>query len=218
MTKSAIQMRVEADLAGNDQNSEIDDRQQRILAAAVQECAEVSFKGASIAGIAKRAKVSTATLYRFYTDKIDLLFHCVAYVIPMLAETMTRQIHASTPRETIKTMLIAHGEAFGDPFMGWLYRMYVNSDDYEKSGELLMIARAGRTLAQAHWSAKLAELESQGHIKPSDHDITINLLLGQIERRTILAQLLFGSDDVSEPSLEAAAEFATAGLFANLGT
>jgi hypothetical protein len=42
--------------------------------------------------------------------------------------------------------------------------------------------------------------------------------LGQIERRTILAQLLFGSDDVSEPSLEAAAEFATAGLFANLGT
>jgi AcrR family transcriptional regulator len=218
MTKSAIQLRVEADLAVRDPSSQIDDRQQWILAAAVQECAQVGFKSASIASIAKSARVSTATLYRFYKDKTDLLFQCVSYVIPMLAQSMTQQIHAPDPFQTIKAMLIAHGEAFGDPFMGWLYRLYINSDDYENSGQLLMIARAGRTLTQAHWSAKLSELERQGYLMKSDHDVTINLLLGQIERRTILAQLLYGEDDVSEPSLENAAEFAATGLFANLGT
>jgi AcrR family transcriptional regulator len=218
LEKSSIQLRVEADLKQGLMYHDVAARRLRILAGAIQECSEIGFKNATISGVARRAGVSTATLYKEYKDKTDLFFQSAAYIISLLAESMTMIEDAGDPFERVKGMLINHGRAMGDPFMSWLYRMYVSASGYENYAQLSNIARAGRDFTQAHWQTHLLLLEQEGHIHPSQHDQTINLLLGQIERRTILAQLLFGQEDKAAPSLYEAAHFATTALFANLGT
>ncbi len=216
--KSLIQLKIEADLTAGAIRSDVDARRLRILAAAVQECSEVGFQNASIASVARRAGVSTATIYREHKDKVELIAKCVAYVVPILAQAVTSPEDAENPFINIRNMLISHGKAMGDPFMTWLYRLYVGADGLEQYESFVDIARAGRAFTQAHWATKLETLERQGYLVPSVHVETTNLLLGQIERRTILAQLLYGPTDSAKPSLEAVARFAATSLFASLGT
>ena len=216
--KSFVQLQVEADLNAPASRGDGAARRLRILAGAVQECSEVGIKEVSIAGVARRARISTATLYREHKDKSDLITQCMAYVMPLLAQSITTPIHDLNPFLCIKNMLIVHGKTIGDPFMTWLYRLYVGAGYTDEHNNVVNIARLGRLWTEVFWAEKLIALEQQGYLKPSAHIDTVNLLLGQIERRTILAQLLHGSDDVAEPSLEAVAHFAATGLFANLGT
>jgi AcrR family transcriptional regulator len=214
--KSDIQLKVEADLRG--EGIESDARRARIFAAAVQECSEKGYKNATMAGVAKRAIVSTATLYRLCKDKDELFLQSVAYLMPILAQSVTKDFGSQGPFLCIKSMLINHGVMLGDPFMDWLYRLYVSTGADESTTTLASLARAGRSTTEEHWRAQLSKLEALGYLRPSDHDVTINLLLGPVERRSILAQLLFGIDDEAKPSLEDVAHFGATALFANLGT
>jgi AcrR family transcriptional regulator len=213
VSKSYIQQRIEADLAGDEIIVVSDRRHQRILAAAVQECSQRGFRAASMAGVARRASVSTATLYRFYKDKTELFLECVAYLVPLMSETLTASVDIEDPYERIVAMLIRHGEIFGDPFMTWLYRMYVSTDVSGHFVNLNLVARAGRAMTEVFWSSELKKLEAEGHLAPSDHAATINCLLGPIERQTIITQLLFGMERIGSDRVEAAARFSAHALF-----
>lgn len=216
--KSDLQQQVELDLALTGSRFDSEARRQRIVAGGVQECSEMGYKSVSMASVAKRAGISTATLYVEFKDKIDLFRHCIAYVMPLMARSVAKPIIIQNPYDRIVAMLINHGQTMGDPFMAWLYRFYTNTIAQDNFTELAMLARTGRTYTQMHWCAALSQLEDEGWINSSSHLTTINLLLGQIERRTVQALLLFGEDDAAEPTLHEAAHHAAAGLFANLGT
>jgi AcrR family transcriptional regulator len=217
--KSRIQQRIEHDLIISDEIILTEEmRRGRILSAAIQECAEVGYKAAGIANVAKRARVSTATLYRYFNDKTDLFVQAVAYVVHLLGDAITLPILDDDPVVRVKKMLIAHGAAIGDPFLTWLYRLYVSSDNDKNAPTMALVARAGRTLTEQHWQAHVMSLEKEGYLRPAPYATTINLLLGQVERRTILWNLLFGQEEGADARLDEVADFAAVGLFANLGT
>lgn len=196
---SLLKANVEKILATPVTRFDVEGRNKRIQAATVQECSEVGFEAASMTGIAVRAGVSTATLYKHFKNKTELFSDGVQIVIPTVAESMTIVDDSEDPRDRVYNMLMTHSQALNDPYMTWLYRMHVSLDS-TLGPQLLIMARASRMLTEQHWSKQLSRLESEGHLLPSDHIVTTNLILGPIERRTVLARLLFGQDDVHEPN------------------
>jgi AcrR family transcriptional regulator len=214
---SLLQTTVEKILATPIARFDVAARNKRIQAATVQECAEVGFEAASMTGIAERARVSTATLYKHFKNKTELFSDGVQIVIPTVAETMTTPDDSVDPHVRVYTMLMRHAQAFNDPYMAWLYRMHVSLDS-TLGPQLLIMARASRMLTEQHWTKQLIRLENEGHLVPSDHIVTTNLILGPIERRTVLARLLFGEDDVHEPNDETLVRSCTDVLFKLYGT
>jgi AcrR family transcriptional regulator len=216
--KSRIQLRVETDLLIDESVVTEESRRIRILSAAIQECAEVGYKNANMANVAKRASISTATLYRTFKDKTDLFIYSVVHVVQLLSEALITPISEADKFIEVKKMLINHGQAMGDPFLIWLYRLYVNSENDDNARALALVAKMGRTATEQQWQAQLMRLESQGYLRPAPYSVTINLLLGQIERQTILWNMMFGQEEGHEQRLEDASNFAAISLFANLGT
>lgn len=214
---SLLQKTVEEILAQPIGRFDAEGRQRRIQAATVQECAAVGFEAATMTGIADRAGISTATLYKHFKNKTELFTDGVQIVIPTVAESMTITDDSTDPRVRVFNMLTNHSAAFNDPFMTWLYRMHVSRDS-SLGPQLLIMARASRMITEQHWSRQLSRLESEGHLLPSDHLVTTNLLLGPIERRTVLARLLFGEEDVHGPNDAALVGSCTDMLFKLYGT
>jgi AcrR family transcriptional regulator len=214
---SKIEQQVLGDLTRHHERSDAGGRHQRILAAAVQECSQMGFKAASMAGVAQRANVSTATLYDHFTDKDDMFIKSVAYMVPFLTEAVTQSPHTKDPRELVAQMLINHGQAYIDPFMAWLYRLYVSFDD-QSANSTVGLGQASRAMTEQFWRDQLSCLENEGYLQPSDHALTINILLGCIERRTLVSLLMYGFETANCQNLVDAAVFAAEALFQRLGT
>jgi AcrR family transcriptional regulator len=214
---SDVAHQIADDLARPIERSDIAGRHQKILAAAVQECSDMGFAHVNMAAIACRAGVSTATLYDHFADKEDILAKAAAYVVPILASSMAKVPDTNDPRERIAQLLITHGEAFLDPFMTSLYRLFVSFDGQSDS-VIVQLGRNGRALMEQFWSNQLTVLENQGYLVPSDHPTTINLLLGCVERPTLISFLLYGFEEANRKDLFEAAVFAAEALFKRLGT
>lgn len=214
---STIQKEVEADLMRQRDRTDSKGRHLKILASAVQECSEVGFNQASMTQVATRAGVSTATLYEHFHDKDDMFVKAVGYVMPMLTASVTKAPTSTSPCDRIAEMLVNHGSACLDPFMAWLYRLYVSFEGQDNSiaGHL---GRASRIMTEQFWSGQLKTLEDQGYLLPSDHSVTVNLLLGGIERRTLLSVLLLGHAYAPFSGLIDAAKFGSQMLFTLHGT
>jgi AcrR family transcriptional regulator len=215
--KSPVQSQVEEDLLSQHTRHDFDTRHRKILAAAVQECSQLGFKQASMAGVATRANVSTATLYDHFTDKADMFVKAVGYIVPVLTASVTQPPSATHPRHLISAMLVNHGKAYLDPFMAWLYRHYVSYEG-QSSQVVERLGKASRAMTEAFWHNHLSALEQAGYLHVSDHAQTANLLLGGIERCTLLAFLLYGTERTSGPDLVSAADYAADVLFCHLGT
>jgi AcrR family transcriptional regulator len=215
--KSPIERQVARDLNAQLDRSDVAGRHTKILAAAVQECSQMGFKNASMVGVTHRANVSTATLYEHFNDKDDMFIKSVGYMVPILTQAVTQIPAIADPRERIAAMLIKHGEAYLDPFMAWLFRLYVSFDGNDDS-PTSKLGHASRVMTEQFWREQLKGLEDEGHLIPSDHTVTINILLGGIERRTLTSFLLFGHSAGMEDRLFEAAIFAAEALFKRLGT
>jgi AcrR family transcriptional regulator len=214
---SKIERQVLSDLTSHRERNDVAGRHQKILAAAVQECSQMGFKAASMAGVAERANVSTATLYDHFADKEDMFVKSVAYMVPFLTEAVTKAPKTTNPREQIAQLLINHGQAYIDPFMSWLYRLYVSFDGHNAS-TAVRLGRASRAMTEQFWHDQLSRLESEGYLQPSDHALTINILLGCVERRTLVSLLMYGFETSYGHDLLDAAVFAAQALFQHLGT
>jgi AcrR family transcriptional regulator len=215
--ESVLRRKVEETLARKVGRFDAAGRLEKIRAAAIQEVAERGFAAASMANAAKRAGVSTATLYRDFKDKSALMIDGVAFVIPILAQEISRPKDENDPVRLVARHLRAHGRMFADPYMGWLFRLYVMSDEIGLH-DLKAHGRVGRAMTEAFWSARLSAFEEAGLLEPTHHGRVTNLLLGPVERRTILARLAFGEDDVRAPNLRDVANDAARMLFSLFGT
>jgi AcrR family transcriptional regulator len=214
---SSIQTQIEADFGHHHDRTDALGRHQKILTAAALECSEVGFSQASVASVAKRANVSTATLYEHFHDKDDMFMKAVGYMVPLLTESVIRATTATNPCERIATMLVNHGASYLDPFMAWLFRLYVS---VEGQGDTVAsrLGKASRAMVEQFWSSQLTALEDQGYLSASDHIITVNLLLGGVERRTLASFLLMGKEHAQYSQLVAAAKHGAKTLFLRYGT
>jgi AcrR family transcriptional regulator len=192
-------------------------RRQRTIAAMVLECAENGYAVAKVANVAKRAQISSASIYRDFGSRDALLLQSLEWVISIFAQNWVLQTPETDPVKRIEALLLSHGEALADPFMGWIFRLYVHIAN-TSSPELLPLARQARDANVGHWCREIAALEAQGLLVPTDHGLVVAILLGAIERRSIFARLAFGENDDHAPSLTAVAKHAALALFQVFGT
>jgi AcrR family transcriptional regulator len=176
-------------------------RRARILACAAYLAARDGVHGISVGAVARLAGVSTATLYRDFEDRRALIASTIMVVVPILAINMVTAAQVDDPRERLVAILRAHASTFADPFLGALLRVHA-AEETEGGRERLLEARAGRKVVEDFWNGQLDRLEEAGLTRKLDRPAAINLILGPIERRTVLARLLFGEDDVAEPDIE----------------
>jgi AcrR family transcriptional regulator len=215
--KSAVQLAVEAVLAQPASRLDSQSRRQRAIAATVMECSESGYAATKIASIAKRAQVSSATIYRDFGNRDGLLLEALQWVIGLFAQNWISETSEVDPVKRIEALLLSHGKALADPFMGWIFRLYVHLAN-TTAPHLLPIARTARDANLGFWIAEIARLEALGQLVPTDHKLTAAILLGAIERRSIFARLAFGEVDDHQPNLSAVAEHAALALFQVFGT
>ena len=217
LSKSPVQRAVEETLALSASRLDGNVRRQRAKAAMVLECTLHGYSEAKIAAVAARAQISTASIYRDFGDREALLVQSLEWVIAMFAQHWVTDTCEQEPIKRIEALLLAHGTALSDPFMGWIFRLYVHLAN-TSAPHLLVMARAARDANLAFWSAEISKLQLSGQIQVSDSSVLVAILLGAIERRSIFARMAFGENDHHEPKLEMVAEHTALALFQVYGT
>jgi AcrR family transcriptional regulator len=192
-------------------------REKRVMAAVIIECALNGYADARMIDIANRAKVSTATLYREYADRDALFITAIETALTLLGQGWRPNTLPDEPVERLKTLLLEHGRAWSDPFLGWIIRMYIIYANTKAPG-LLALGKAARVSNMAYWHSQIEALETDGLINKGDTDTKLAIILGAIERRTIFARLAFGENDTHIPVLEDVAIHTAEAFFQVYGT
>jgi AcrR family transcriptional regulator len=210
--KLLVKAALEALLAKSSNRLDAGARIERMKAAALMECADKGYAGLNIAGIAKRAKVSTSTIYDEFPDRDALLVAAMEMLFFMLANDVIEVPAVEDPQGRVEQLLIAHGQVYAQPLTIWFFRLHVTLAwaghvHLREMGQLVFRG------IDAFWAKFLGELESEGHLCGIDPELVVPLLLGPIERCTIISRLGCGEDDPRRPSLAAVARHAAATLF-----
>lgn len=212
-----VRASLEAILAQNAHRLDADARHNRTLAAALMECAENGYPKLTIAQIAKRAKVSTATIYQDYNGRDALLVAAIEMLLEILAGDVIAIPETQNPVLKIYQLLSAHGHAYAEPLSTWMFRLYATLawSGYPHLHEL------GHRIFKridGFWAGLLTSLVQAGHLVDLDEGLVTALLLGPIERATIMPRLLFGNRAGARLSLEDVARHSTQMLFSNWGS
>ena len=192
-------------------------RQARVLAAALMACAETGYAHLTIADIARRAKVSTATIYADYHDRDALLVAAIELVLGIVAQDVIELPRTDDPVRQVELLLIAHGAVYRDPLMVWILRLHVTLAA-SGHGHLHGIGRQVFEGIDRFWAGFLGALVTAGHLRPLDPERIVPLILGPVERCTILARLTCGPQHTAGLPLEAVANHAARTLFAVCGS
>jgi AcrR family transcriptional regulator len=214
---SQLEKFVDDALSGDIKRLDKPQRQARILAATIAECSHKSFRTASMAGIAKRARVSTASLYRDFGTREKLLEDATMFAAPLVANELVMEVEETMPRARLVALLIRHCQIFDHPHASWLYRAHVSGELATDSG-IVPLSKMARTAIEAFWAKELTTLCDAGLLVIPKMTEAINFVLGAVQRRTLIAMLLFGTDDVAKPDLETSATSAVDWLVAQFGT
>jgi AcrR family transcriptional regulator len=187
-------------------------RLERVKAAALMECAEKGYGALTVSAIAKRAKVSTASIYSAYVDRDALLVAAMEMLFSILAEDEIVIPDHPDPRQRVEQLLVAHGLVYLQPLTLWTFRLH------------MMLAWAGhehlREIGQrvfqgidAFWRGFLGDLVSTGQLVAMDLDLVVPWLLAPVERATILARLTCGDAEDVGPSYLHVARHGAESLF-----
>jgi AcrR family transcriptional regulator len=207
---------VEGSLAGDLSHALGDERRARIIAATIQECAAKGFRGASIVGISKRARVSTASIYVDFETRDQLLVETIAFASPLISADLVATVTETEPRARLVALLIRHCATFAHPHAGWLYRAHV-SGELSKELEMAQVGKIGRARIEELWHHELEQLNESGILKIPNIDDAVNFLLGAVQRPSLIAMLMFRGERISEPDLKIAARTAVDWLFEQFG-
>lgn len=214
--KLLVKASLEALLAKSASRLDAEARNGRLMAAALMECAENGYTGLTMTNIAKRAKVSTSTIYAEYPDRDKLLVAAMEMLFALLATDVIEVPPADDPQVRVEQLLIAHGQVYAEPLTTWITRLYVvlTWAGHSHLRELGLQAFRG---IDVFWAKFLGDLESQGHLNGIDPELVVPWLLGPIERCTLISRLGCGEDDPRRPTIVAVARFGAARLFQLFG-
>lgn len=210
--KLLVKAALEAVLAKSASRLDAEARGERIKAAALMECAERGYPDLTIANIAKRAKVSTATIYAEYPDRDKLLVAAMEMLFALLASDVIETPAVEDPQERVAQLLIAHGQVYAEPLTAWITRLHVTLA-WAGHDHLRQIGQQVFRGIDAFWVKFLGDLEAQGHLTGIEPDLVVPWLLGPVERSTIIARLGCGGDEPGRPSYSEVARDSAARLF-----
>lgn len=211
-----VRAALEARLARSASRLDAGARNDRVKAATLFECAEKGYSNLTIADIAQRAKVSTATIYADYKDRDALLVAAIELLFEIVSGDVIELPQSDDPVEQVELLLRAHGYVYAEPLITWFFRLHVH---LAWSGHEHLHASGQRTFEgiDAFWGGYLGSLVDSGWLEPLDLPVVIPLLLGPIERCTIISRLGCGDDETNRPRLVDVARHAAKVLFAVWG-
>jgi AcrR family transcriptional regulator len=175
-------------------------RKVRVQLAAMLECIEHGYEIASMAGVAARAVVSTATLYMDYEDKQKLFVDAILLQARFRADYGKPIDPDWATQDAICSTVFSIAAVLSDPKFIWFHYVSMASE-LSSSPDLIASSRATRDHTEGFWIDYLTRLIGEGVLVPCDLHLVMNLLLGATQRRSVLAMVLFGKDDVNEDEL-----------------
>ena len=181
------------------------------------ECAQKGYSALSVGQIAKRAKVSTASVYALYEDRDALLVAAMDMLLTIMAGDVIEIPPIFDPQKRVEQLLIAHGEVYQQPLTIWLLRLYMTLVCKGQNHLRDMGLRVFQGI-DAFWHSFLSGLTVQGHLKDLDLNIIVPLMLGAVERCTVISRLSCGDDETDRPQLNEVARHASRILFELGGT
>jgi AcrR family transcriptional regulator len=215
--KSFLHSALEAIIAEKGSRFDHGARDRRVMASVIIECATHGYTDAKMIDIATRARVSTKTLYQQYGDRDALFIAAIEMALTILSQGWRPSDLPTHPIQRLSALLLSHGQAWSDPFIGWIIRMYIIYAN-GKAPHLLALGQAARASNMSYWHDEIGTFETTGLIDDSDRATKIAIILGAIERRTIFARLGFGENDHHSPDLETVAEHTALAFFQVYGT
>jgi AcrR family transcriptional regulator len=216
-TSSRLRDALEAITAQPAPRSDVQARDRRVMAAVLIECAQHGSTNARVVDIAKRARVSTATLYREYGDRDAVFSRALELGLTLLPRIWRPLPLPEEPLARLEALLKSHASFWSNPFIGWLIRMYVQYGN-GKAPHLLALGRADRETSLAYWGQQIEGLVQEGFLVAGHTNTILNIILGAIERRTIFARLGFGEKDDHEPKIEDVINHTSMAIFQVFGT
>jgi AcrR family transcriptional regulator len=211
-----VRAALEARLARSAHRLDAGARVERLKAATLFECAEKGYANLAIADIARRAKVSTATIYADYKDRDALLVAAIELLFEIVSGDVIEVPQTDDPMEQVEMLLRAHGYVYSEALITWFFRLHVHlawsgHDHLHKSGERVFKG------IDAFWTDYLGHLVAAGWLVPLDFEVAIPLLLGPMERCTIISRLGCGDDETGRPKVIDVARHTAQSLFAVWG-
>lgn len=177
-----------------------------ILDAARREFATSGFAAACMDAVARRAGVSTKTLYRLIPGKAGLFEAMIAERIDrFVSEVRLRACDGRDVAAALREALIACGELVLDGEVIALQRMILaESDKFADLAETFYhkaIRRTESTLAS--W---LRAQQARGLIRPCDADLAAGMLLGMLAFHPVRAVMFGHAPALTRPEIESRAE------------
>jgi AcrR family transcriptional regulator len=187
-------------------------RAERLKAAALMECAEQGYSNLTIAEVAKRAKVSTATIHGEYKDRDTLLVAAMEMLFGIVANDVIERPAIADPVQRVEWLLLAHGFVYAQPLATWFFRLHVTLA-WAGHPHLHDIGQRVFEGIDAFWAGFLDDLIAQELLVPVDLAVAVPLILGPIERCTIISRLGCGEDEAGRPALADVARHTAENLF-----
>ncbi|MCA3695242.1 TetR/AcrR family transcriptional regulator [Aquidulcibacter sp.] len=158
-----------------------------ILAAVLQEWAEVGLLSAQMTTIAARAGVSTATLYRLFPNRDDMHLETLALGQQMLVEAMKKCPSNPNPVRALFDLAHHYCGILQEPYFKQfsLSQTFLVRMDSPVREQASVIAVASDHAIKQFWRDRVEELVKHGFVREASLTHMIFRLIGPIEARTL---------------------------------
>ncbi|GIU67449.1 hypothetical protein PsB1_1603 [Candidatus Phycosocius spiralis] len=166
----------------------IDDttRSRRVLAAVLDEWAQFGITQAQVSRIAKRAGVSTATLYRLFPDRCALFRQAIQFGHDILFEVLTDCPAHPNPIRQLVEMVTRHGEIMNEHYVQQLFisqiLLLLNTEMLEVTRDLLVTSQQR---VKNYWYDVLSDLIKRDLIQGTSLEDLRLRLIGTIQAKTL---------------------------------
>jgi AcrR family transcriptional regulator len=187
-------------------------RMARLKASALIECAEKGYAALTIADISRRARISTATIYEDFHDRDALLVAAMELLFDIVARDVIQVPDDPDPVRRIEQLLINHGRVYSEPLTVWIFRLHVTLA-WSGYPHLFDIGKRVFEGIDAFWAGLLGQMMDEGLLRSLDPASVVPVLLGPVERCTIISRLACGDGDAGRPTLADVARYGAEALF-----
>lgn len=163
-------------------------RREQIEQAAYELFEQKGYAGTSMLSVAKRAKASNETLYRWYGDKHGLFMSLIERNLTEVREVLQPEIQAmGEPLQTLRTL--------GPTLLGLLVNTRAialnRAAAADPSGALGgALAKGGRDtvvpLIETIFAGLIADIDAKGLTKSEAAELYVNLLVGDLQIRRVI--------------------------------
>jgi TetR/AcrR family transcriptional regulator, regulator of autoinduction and epiphytic fitness len=154
-------------------------KRSEVLDAAVEEILEKGYSGATLASIAERAQVSTATVFKHFRTKADIFGAIMAQVFGNAEDSLPPAPEAGDPRAGLSAIGHDYAQTITDPQIRALFRvMIAEVPRFPELGQELYEKGKKPYLDRLH--AYLEAEAAAGHLAIADVPLAARQFLGMI--------------------------------------